>query len=295
MKLILLLASGQGNAVQFRSHRVCAGGGVGRIIAIANQKGGVGKTTTAINLGASLAYEDMWTLVVDCDPQANSTSGLGFPKDRERRSLYHSLLLDEPLSDLALTCEPEGLHLIPSEKNLVGANIELVDRKARENVLSEKLESIRDRFNFLILDCPPALDLLTLNCLVAADSVLVPIQCEYFALEGVSEILDTIVRIRRKFNPRLAVEGILLTMYDERTNLANQVAQDLKDYFGKQVFDVMIPRNVRLAEAPSFGNPILLYDRSSRGAECYLQLAREVIKHAEDGTGTWSGLADSGS
>ena len=295
MKLILLLASGQGNAVQFRSHRVCAGGGVGRIIAIANQKGGVGKTTTAINLGASLAYEDMWTLVVDCDPQANSTSGLGFPKDRERRSLYHSLLLDEPLADLTLSCEPEGLHLIPSEKNLVGANIELVDRKARENVLSEKLESIRDRFNFLILDCPPALDLLTLNCLVAADSVLVPIQCEYFALEGVSEILDTIVRIRRKFNPRLAVEGILLTMYDERTNLANQVAQDLKDYFGKQVFDVMIPRNVRLAEAPSFGKPILLYDRSSRGAECYLQLAREVIKHAEDGAGTWSGLADSGS
>ncbi len=295
MKLILLLASGQGNAVQFRSHRVCAGGGVGRIIAIANQKGGVGKTTTAINLGASLAYEDMWTLVVDCDPQANSTSGLGFPKDRERRSLYHSLLLDEPLADIALSCEPEGLHLIPSEKNLVGANIELVDRKARENVLSEKLESIRDRFNFLILDCPPALDLLTLNCLVAADSVLVPIQCEYFALEGVSEILDTIVRIRRKFNPRLAVEGILLTMYDERTNLANQVAQDLKDYFGKQVFDVMIPRNVRLAEAPSFGKPILLYDRSSRGAECYLQLAREVIEHAEDGTGTWTGLADSGS
>ena len=295
MKLILLLASGQGNAVQFRSHRVCAGGGVGRIIAIANQKGGVGKTTTAINLGASLAYEDMWTLVVDCDPQANSTSGLGFPKDRERRSLYHSLLLDEPLADLTLSCEPEGLHLIPSEKNLVGANIELVDRKARENVLSEKLESIRDRFNFLILDCPPALDLLTLNCLVAADSVLVPIQCEYFALEGVSEILDTIFRIRRTFNPRLAVEGILLTMYDERTNLANQVAQDLKDYFGKQVFDVMIPRNVRLAEAPSFGKPILLYDRSSRGAECYLQLAREVIKHAEDGTGTWSGLADSGS
>ncbi len=268
---------------------------MGRIIAIANQKGGVGKTTTAINLGASLAYEDMWTLVVDCDPQANSTSGLGFPKDRERRSLYHSLLLDEPLADLTLSCEPEGLHLIPSEKNLVGANIELVDRKARENVLSEKLESIRDRFNFLILDCPPALDLLTLNCLVAADSVLVPIQCEYFALEGVSEILDTIVRIRRKFNPRLAVEGILLTMYDERTNLANQVAQDLKDYFGKQVFDVMIPRNVRLAEAPSFGKPILLYDRSSRGAECYLQLAREVIKHAEDGAGTWSGLAASGS
>ena len=272
-----------------------AGGGVGRIIAIANQKGGVGKTTTAINLGASLAYEDMWTLVVDCDPQANSTSGLGFAKDPERRSIYHGLLLDQPLSDLTLKCEQEGLHLIPSEKNLVGANIELVDRQRREHVLSEKLESIRNQFNFLILDCPPALDLLTLNCLAAADSVLVPIQCEYFALEGVSELLDTVVRIRRTFNPRLAVEGILLTMYDERTNLASQVAADLKGFFGKQVFDVMIPRNVRLAEAPSFGKPILLYDRSSRGAECYLQLAREVIAHAEDGTGTWTGLADSGS
>ena len=268
---------------------------MGRIIAIANQKGGVGKTTTAINLGASLAYEDMWTLVVDCDPQANSTSGLGFPKDPDRPSIYHGLLLDHPLSDLTLKCEQEGLHLIPSEKNLVGANIELVDRQRREHVLSEKLESIRNRFNFLILDCPPALDLLTLNCLAAADSVLVPIQCEYFALEGVSELLDTVVRIRRTFNPRLAVEGILLTMYDERTNLASQVAADLKDFFGKQVFDVMIPRNVRLAEAPSFGKPILLYDRSSRGAECYLQLAREVIEHAEDGTGTWTGLADSGS
>ncbi len=256
-----------------------------RVIAIANQKGGVGKTTTAINLGAALASHDMWTLVVDCDPQANTTGGLGFPKDPSRRSLYHALLTDVPLEDLILSCEVEGLHLIPSEKNLVGANVELVELPEREQILRRKLEGLRDRFNFIVLDCPPALDLLTLNALVAADSVIVPVQCEYFALEGVSELLDTLIRIRRTHNPKLAVEGILLTMFDERTNLSHQVRDDLRDFFGSQVFETVIPRNVRLAEAPSYGKPVFLYDPECRGAASYLELAKEVINHDQKGAG----------
>ena len=258
---------------------------VGRVIAIANQKGGVGKTTTAINLSAALAGQDMWTLVVDCDPQANTTGGLGFPKDPSRRSLYHGLMLGVPFEDLILNSAVEGLHLIPSEKNLVGATIELVEQPEREHLLRRKLECVRSKFNFIILDCPPALDLLTLNALVAADSVIVPVQCEYFALEGVSELIDTLIRIRRTHNPRLAVEGILLTMYDERTNLSHQVRDDLKDFFGDQVFKTLIPRNVRLAEAPSYGKPIFLYDPECRGAESYLQLAKEVISHDQKGVG----------
>lgn len=256
-----------------------------RAIAIANQKGGVGKTTTAINLGAALASHDMWTLVVDCDPQANATGGLGFPKDPSRRSLYHALLMDVPLEDLIVSCEVEGLHLIPSEKNLVGANVELVELPEREQILRRKLEGLRDRFNFIVLDCPPALDLLTLNALVAADSVIVPVQCEYFALEGVSELLDTLIRIRRTHNPKLAVEGILLTMFDERTNLSHQVRDDLRDFFGSQVFETVIPRNVRLAEAPSYGKPVFLYDPECRGAASYLELAKEVINHDQKGAG----------
>jgi chromosome partitioning protein len=252
---------------------------LGRVIAIANQKGGVGKTTTAINLSAALANQEMWTLLIDCDPQANSTGGLGFTKDPSRRSLYHGLMLDVPLRDLVKPCALEGLHLIPSDKNLIGATVELVEQAEREQVLRRKLDGIRSQFNFIILDCPPALDLLTLNALVAADSVIVPVQCEYFALEGVSELLDTLIRIRRAHNPKLAVEGILLTMYDERTNLAHQVRDDLRDFFGDQVFTTVIPRNVRLAEAPSFGKPIFLYDPDCRGAASYLELAQEVISH----------------
>jgi chromosome partitioning protein len=258
---------------------------MGRVIAITNQKGGVGKTTTAINLAAALASLDMWTLVIDCDPQGNTTSGLGFPKDPSRRSLYQSLVMDTPLAELIVAGPAEGIQLVPSDKNLVGANVELVSRSGREQILREKLAPIRDRHNYTLLDCPPALDLLTLNALVAADSVLVPIQCEYFALEGVSELLDTLIRIRRMHNPKLAIEGILLTMFDDRTNLSHQVRDDLKDFFGDQVFETMIPRNVRLAEAPSHGKPVLLYDPDCRGSESYVKLAKEVISHDQKGVG----------
>ena len=258
---------------------------MGKVIAIANQKGGVGKTTTAINLGAALAKQDMWTLIIDCDPQANTTGGMGFRRDPERRSIYHAMMHDVPLRNLVVTCEVEGLHLIPSEKNLVGAAVELVDQPEREQVLRKKMADLRNEFNFILLDCPPSLDLLTLNALVAADSVIVPVQCEYFALEGVSELVDTLNRIRRSHNPHLAVEGILLTMYDDRTNLSRQVRDDLRNFFGDKVFSTVIPRNVRLAEAPSFGKPVFLYDPECKGATSYLDLAKEVINHDEEGVG----------
>jgi chromosome partitioning protein len=258
---------------------------LGKVIAIVNQKGGVGKTTTTINLGAALAQQDMWTLIIDCDPQANTTGGMGFPRDPSRRSIYHALMHDVPLRNLVMTCEVEGLHLIPSEKNLVGAPVELVDQPEREQVLRKKMVDLRNEFNFILLDCPPSLDLLTLNALVAADSVIVPVQCEYFALEGVSELVDTLNRVRRSHNPHLAVEGILLTMYDDRTNLSRQVRDDLREYFGDKVFSTVIPRNVRLAEAPSFGKPVFLYDPECKGATSYLDLAKEVINHDEEGVG----------
>jgi chromosome partitioning protein len=258
---------------------------LGRIIAIANQKGGVGKTTTAINLGAALANQEMWTLIVDCDPQANTTGGLGFQRDPARRSIYHAVTLDAPIDELILKCAIEGLHLIPSEKNLVGATVELIEQPEREQLLRRKLDGVRNHFNYILLDCPPALDLLTLNALVAADSVIVPVQCEYFALEGVSELFDTLIRIRRSHNPKLAIEGILLTMFDDRTNLSHQVRDDLRDFFGEQVFNTVIPRNVRLAEAPSFGKPIFLYDPDCRGAHSYIELAKEVISHGEKSVG----------
>jgi len=259
---------------------------LGKVFAIANQKGGVGKTTTAINLAASLAASELEILVIDSDPQGNATSGLGVSKDSDRTGTYQVLLGDcDPVTAVVKTDFP-GLHLISADKNLVGANIDLVDIPNREYRLRERLRSIRDRYPFILIDCPPALDLLTLNALIAADEVLVPIQCEFFALEGVSELMDTIDRIRDSFEHPLEIAGILLTMFDDRTNLTRQVASDLKEFFGDKVFRTVIPRSVRLAEAPSFGKPILAYDPRSRGAESYIQLAKEILIHEQNTPGT---------
>jgi len=253
-----------------------------KIIAIANQKGGVGKTTTAINLGASLAVADMRVLVVDADPQGNSTSGFGLRK-AFRRSLYHSMVMGEPLTNIVLNTDLPTLKIIPSERVLVAAEIEMIEMEQREYKLKGLLEPMVSQYDYILIDCPPSLGLLTLNALSAANSVLVPIQCEYFALEGVTELWDTLVKIRRNLNQSLTIEGFLLTMYDERTNLSNQVVSDLRDFLGTQVFATVIPRNVKLAEAPSHGKPIIIYDIKSKGAESYLNLAREVIENVKKG------------
>ena len=248
-----------------------------KIIAIANQKGGVGKTTTAINLAASLAANEFKVLLVDADPQGNSTTGLGVAKEEESVNLYHVLTGEKPVTDAIVKTECEGLDLLPADRALVGINVELIGMGSRESTLKNGLAPIRDQYGYILIDCPPALDLLTLNALVAADSVLIPIQCEFFALEGISQLMDTIERIKEGFQHDIRTEGILLTMFDDRTNLTRQVAQDLKDFFQDEVFKTVIPRNVRLAEAPSHGKPVLLYDVKSKGAECYLQLAKEII------------------
>ena len=256
-----------------------------KIIAVANQKGGVGKTTTAVNLAAVLALAGIRVLLVDSDPQGNATSGLGFERGQFSRTLYHSLILGEPLASLLLNTELESLSLVPANKDLAGAEIELVEVEHRAHRLQEVLASVAADFEYVIVDCPPSLGLLTVNGLVASESVLIPVQCEYFALEGVAELFDTLRKVRDLYNSSLAISGLLLTMYDERTNLSPAVAGDLRRHYGDLVFETTIPRNVRLAEAPSFGKPAILYDVHSKGAQAYFQLAKEILANDAKGAG----------
>ncbi len=251
---------------------------MGRIFAIANQKGGVGKTTSAVNIAASLAAAEKRTLLVDADPQANATSGVGLERDRLQLTVYEVLIDGRPLAEVIR----KGVHfplldVAPASRDLVGAEVELVGRPHRESIMRRALEEVRADYDFILIDCPPSLGMLTLNMLTAADAVIIPIQCEYYALEGLSQLLNTVRLVQRNFNPKLAIDGVLLTMYDARLNLSKQVADEAKDYFGARMFKAVIPRNVRLAEAPSFGKPILMYDIGSVGAQTYLNVAEELI------------------
>lgn len=256
---------------------------MGRVIAVANQKGGVGKTTTAINLAAALSVAEKKVLLIDVDPQGNATSGLQVDRDNLSASLYDALLRSKNLEDIVLKTEMAGLDLIPARVDLVGAELELIELAQREAVLKQAIQGISERYDYLILDCPPSLGLLTLNALTAAESVVIPVQCEYYAMEGLGQLLRTVEKVRETFNPELWIEGILLTMFDGRTNLSNQVYREVRTYFKKQVFRAIVPRNVALAEAPSHGRPVILYNIGSNGAQAYLKLAKEVIDRAEEG------------
>ncbi len=253
-----------------------------RVIAIVNQKGGVGKTTTAINLGASFAVAERKTLVIDMDPQGNATSGLGVARGDINRSMYEVLVDGEPLQNAILpSLHFRNLDLVPSDVALVGAEVQMVEIPERETLLRKALAPVRDNYDFVLVDCPPSLGLLTLNTLAAADSVLIPIQCEFYALQGLTQLLNTVRLVQQNLNPRLQIEGVLLTMYDQRLNLSRQVAEEAQEYFGDKVYTISIPRNVRLAEAPSFGKPIVVYDILSAGAQSYLSLAKEVMARTE--------------